>query len=74
MNMQSTYQAPAFDPTLDELEALKQLELGNRPSISEAIRERVPSRLLEAGFIEQGPAGDLVVTPRGRELIRRQEG
>lgn len=73
MTMQSTYQGPAFDPTVDELETLKQLEMGNNPTIQEAIKEHVSARLLAAGFITPGPEGLLVVTPEGRQLIRRQE-
>lgn len=73
MTMQSTYQGPAFDPTVDELETLKQLEMGNNPSVQEAIKEHVSGRLLDAGFITRGPDGLLVVTPSGLQLIRRQE-
>lgn len=73
MSMQSTYQGPAFDPTVDELETLKQLEMGNHPTVREAIKEHVSARLLAAGFIATGPEGVLVVTPAGRQLIRRQE-
>ncbi len=72
MAMQSTYQGPAFDPTVDELETLKQLEMGNNPTVQEAIKGHVSGRLLDAGFITRGPDGLLVVTPSGLQLIRRQ--
>lgn len=72
MNMQSTYQPPAFVPTLDELEALKQLEMGESLTTAELHSEHVPARLVDAGLIARSAAGPMVITESGRELIRRQ--
>ena len=72
MNMTSTYHAPTFDPTVDELETLKRLEMGDKITVPEAIKDHVSGRLLEWGFITKGAMGELAITPTGLQLIRRQ--
>ncbi|AVS89117.1 hypothetical protein C8238_13485 [Paracidovorax avenae] len=69
-----TYHAPHFDPTVDELEALKQLEIGRAISVPQALRHHLSGRLYERGYIAKNATGDLVITDSGRAVIRRQEG
>ena len=69
-----TYRAPHYDPTVDELETLKQLEMGELITTPEAMREHMSGRLFERGLIAHGTSGDLVITDAGRALIRRQDG
>ena len=68
----NTYRAPHYDPTVDELETLKQLEMGQTITTPEALHEHMSSRLYERGFIAKDAAGHLTITPSGRELIKRQ--
>ena len=69
----TTYHAPHFDPTVDEIETLKQLEVGQVITLPHALKDHVSSRLLEWGFITKGSGGELDITPSGRQLIRRQD-
>lgn len=69
----TTYHAPHFDPTVDEIETLKQLEMGQSITLPHALKDHVSGRLVEWGFIAKGPSGDLVITASGRQLIRRQD-
>lgn len=69
----NTYRAPHYDPTVDELETLKQLEMGELITTPEALREHLSGRLFERGFIAKSEAGNLVITATGRALIRRQD-
>ncbi|WP_422845817.1 hypothetical protein [Acidovorax sp. M2(2025)] len=69
----TTYHAPHFDPTVDEIETLKQLEMGKILTVPHAIKEHVSARLLEWGHIARSPSGQLSITPSGRQLIRRQD-
>lgn len=73
MNMTSTYHAPTFDPTVDELETLKRLEMGSNITVPEAIKDHISGRLLEWGFITKSAVGQLAITPTGLQLIRRQD-
>lgn len=73
MNMTSTYHAPTFDPTVDELETLKRLEMGDKITVPEAIKDHVSGRLLEWGFITKSTTGQLAITATGLQLIRRQD-
>ena len=68
----SQYHAPQFDPTVDELETLKQLEMGQTITTPEALKEHLSGRLYERGFIAKDAAGHLTITPSGRALIKRQ--
>ena len=68
----NTYHAPHFDPTVDEIATLKQLEMGEVITLPHALKDHVSGRLLERGFIAKGPAGALSITDSGRQLIRRQ--
>jgi len=68
----TTYHAPHFDPTVDEIETLKQLEMGESLTLPHALKDHVSARLLEWGLIAKGTAGELVITASGRQLIRRQ--
>ena len=69
----NTYRAPYYDPTVDELETLKQLEMGALITTPEALHEHLSGRLFERGFIAKSASGDLVSTDAGRTLIRRQD-
>ena len=70
--MTGTYHAPHFEPTVDELETLKQLETGKPTTPLRAHNGHMSKRLIELGFITQGADGDLTITDTGRHLIRRQ--
>ena len=69
----NTYRAPHYDPTVDELETLKQLEMGEKITSPEAMREHMSGRLFERGFIAKNAFGELAITDTGRTLIRRQD-
>lgn len=69
----NTYRAPYYDPTVDELETLKQLEMGALITTPEALHEHLSGRLFERGFIAKSASGGLVITDTGRALIRRQD-
>ncbi|MET1116677.1 MAG: hypothetical protein ABWY08_17230 [Comamonas sp.] len=62
-----------FEPTIDELETLKKLEMGESISLESAAREHVSRRLLEFGLAHQDTDKKWSITPLGRDLIRRQE-
>ena len=51
--MHSNYHAPHFDPTVDELETLKQLELGRSMDLPQALKEHLSGRLLDRGLISK---------------------
>jgi predicted transcriptional regulator len=69
----NTYHAPHFDPTVDELETLKQLEMGKLVDTPQALKEHLSGRLYERGYISKNSAGQLTITDLGRTLIRRQD-
>ncbi|GAA4422644.1 hypothetical protein [Acidovorax lacteus] len=66
------YHAPQFDPTVDELTVLKQLEMGERATVTDALRAHWSHRLEERGFVSRLHDGALSLTSAGRALIRRQ--
>lgn len=68
------YHAPMFEPTVDELEALKQLEMGQRIHLPEALKQHLSGRLLEWGCVTKTPQGEFALTDAGRKWIRRQDG
>jgi hypothetical protein len=70
----TTYHAPHFEPTVDEIETLKQLEMGEVITLPHALKDHVSARLLEWGLITKEPTGQLAITPSGRKIIRRQDG
>lgn len=70
--MTEHYHAPHFDATVDELEALKQLEISRSISLPKALHQHLSERLLEHGFIAQSGTDGFVITDSGRALIRRQ--
>jgi hypothetical protein len=70
--MTATYHAPHFDPTVDEIATLKQLEMGQVIDLPHAIKEHMSGRLFERGYIIKNEAGSLAITADGRQLIRRQ--
>lgn len=45
----AVYRAPVYEPTVDELETLKKLELGEDVSLWSAAKEYLSRRLLERG-------------------------
>ena len=69
----NTYLAAHYDPTVDDLETLKQLEMGELITTPEALHEHMSGRLFERGFIAKNSAGELTITATGRALIRRQD-
>ena len=69
----NTYRAAHYDPTVDELETLKQLEMGELITTPEALHEHMSGRLFERGCIAKNSAGELTITATGRALIRRQD-
>lgn len=60
-----------FHPTIDELRALKRLELGP-VTVSAALHDHLPQRLYELGYIAKNAAGELSLTARGLALVRRR--
>lgn len=60
-----------FAATVDELRALKRLELGN-VSIEDALHDHIPHRLYDLGFIRKNSDGKLQLTDKGLALARRQ--
>lgn len=68
----TTYHAPTFDPTVDEIETLKQLEMGQSLSVPDALKHHLSGRLLDWGYIGKTPSGQFSITETGRQLIRRQ--
>lgn len=68
----STYHAPTFEPTLDELETLKQLEMGRPVGVPEALKHHLSGRLLHWGMVTQAAGGDWHITEAGRQIIKRQ--
>ncbi|MFT3812228.1 MAG: hypothetical protein QM740_02500 [Acidovorax sp.] len=70
--MTGTYHAPHFDPTVDELHALKLLEMGQHMDLHNAHKEHLSGRLLERGYVTRNGDGEMVITTSGRDLIRRQ--
>ena len=69
----NTYLAAHYDPTVDELETLKQLEMGELITTPEALHEHMSGRLFERGLIAKNSVGELTITATGRALIRRQD-
>jgi predicted transcriptional regulator of viral defense system len=63
--------AAHFDPTIDEIAILKKLELGGTLPLATALKTHLPPRLTERGYLARGQDGSYVITPSGRELIRR---
>jgi hypothetical protein len=62
-----------FDPTIDEVTVLKQIELSGPIPLSAALKRHLPPRLAEHGYLARGDAGSYVITQSGRELIRRMD-
>ena len=64
---------PVIDhPTVDELEALKRLEIEGM-SLPDALHRHLSGRLLEYGHVALDARGEFVITDKGRALIRRQD-
>lgn len=68
----TAYHAPHFDPTVDELGTLKQLEMGKLVNTPQALKEHLSGRLYERGYLGKNSSGELTITDMGRALIRRQ--
>ena len=68
----TTYHAPVYEPTVDELAVLKKLELGESISVEDALHAHVSKRLLERGLVEQRD-GHLTITAQGVQLIKRDD-
>ncbi len=64
-------QRESFEPTVDEIRAVKRLELGV-VSIETAVHDHIPHRLYDEGFIAKNSNGDLTLTEKGLALARRQ--
>jgi len=61
----------SFHPTIDELEALKRLELETIP-VDAALHDHIPHRLYDLGYIAKNSEGRLSITAKGLALARRQ--
>lgn len=59
-------------PTVDELGALKRLEIEGM-ELPEALHRHLSGRLLEYGHVVIDAHGAFVITDKGRALIRRQD-
>lgn len=70
-SIQPIYHAPIFEPTIDEIATLKQLEIGQAINVPDALKRHLSGRLLERGYIGKKPDGYFAITEHGRELIRR---
>lgn len=70
---QHTYHAPVFEPTVDELETLKQLELQPSISVPQALHQHLSGRLLDWGYLQRTAEGGFAITDTGRKLVQRQE-
>lgn len=70
---QPMYHAPTFEATVDELETLKQLEMGAAIAVPDALKHHLSGRLLDWGYISKSPAGVFAITDTGRKIIRRQD-
>lgn len=68
----TAYHAPVFEPTVDELAALKKLELGEKISLQDAVHAHVSKRLLERGMVVERE-GYMVITSEGLQLIKRDD-
>lgn len=62
-----------FDPTVDELAILKQMELVSSMTLSAALRKHLSGRLYQHGYLARTPEGNLAITQSGRDLVRRKE-
>jgi hypothetical protein len=60
-----------FDPTIDEVNALKQIEMNGPLPLSTALKRHLPPRLIQHGYLARGAEGSYVITQSGRDLIRR---
>jgi hypothetical protein len=60
-----------FDPTIDEVTVLKQIELNGPLPLPMALKQHLPPRLAEHGYLARGADGSYVMTQSGRDLIRR---
>ena len=70
---QPMYLAPTFEPTVDEIATLKQLEMGEAIAVPDALKHHLSGRLLDWGYIGKSPTGVFHITDTGRKLIRRQD-
>ena len=71
--MTNAYHAAHLDPTVDEIDVLKRLEMGEVITQDGALKEHLSGRLLEWGLISKKADGEMAITPQGRQLIRRQD-
>ena len=62
-----------FDPTQDELDVLKHIEMTGPMAIEVALKRHISPRLTERGYLARGEGGSYVITANGRDLIRRVE-
>lgn len=61
----------SFHPTIDEIEALKRMELETL-TVSTAMHDHIPHRLYDLGYIAKNGDGRLSITAKGLALVRRQ--
>lgn len=57
-------------PTVDELDALKRLEMDDM-ELPEALHQHLSGRLLEQGYVDRNARGQFAITSKGRALIKR---
>ena len=63
--MTNTYHAAHFDPTVDEIDVLKRLEMGELITQDGALKEHLSGRLLEWGLISKRRTAKWPSPPRG---------
>jgi ribosomal protein L34 len=68
-----TIPSAQFDPTIDEVNVLKQIELGGPLPLATALKKHLPPRLTQHGFLARGAEGSYEITQQGRALIRRRD-
>ena len=63
--MTNTYHAAHFDPTVDEIDVLKRLEMGELITQDGALKEHLSGRLLEWGSSAKRRTAKWPSPPRG---------
>ena len=66
---QPLYHAPTFEPTVDEIATLKQLEMGQAISVPDALKHHLSGRLLDWAYIGKTPGGEFHITDLGRQVL-----
>ncbi len=70
----SSSNALPFDPTQDELDVLKHIEMTGPMPLAAALKRHISPRLTQHGYLARGEEGAYVLTAAGHELIGREQG